>query len=236
MKDQYVGDINDFFKYGLLRCFGETGLSIGVCWMMTPSDGRADGRKIQYLANGERWRAYDPHLFDSLAAAVKRDRSVRQIQNAQILPNCSFCDDVVPDSRLLRASWLSQALTKLSGVDLLFFDPDNGIEVKSTSLGKRGSSKFLYWTEIDAAWSQGSSLLIFQHFPRQNRSQYVSRLVNEVSTHLKGEQVVPLITSNVVYLLACQPRHKAKAEQAVETIVKRWVGQVWTPTFVSGNG
>jgi hypothetical protein len=228
MKDQYFGDINDYFKYGVLRCFGESGLSIGVCWMMTPGDGRTDGRKIQYLADEKRWRAYDPNLFDNLAAAVKRNRAVRQIQKAQILPNCLFCDDVVPESQSSRNGWLSQALKKLSRVDLLFFDPDNGIEVRSTPLGKRGSSKFLYWDEIETAWFKGCSLLIFQHFPRQNRAKYTARLANELSHHVPDGKVVPLITSNVVYLLAYQPRHNAKAEQAVETIVKRWVGQVWT--------
>ncbi len=229
MKDQYFGDINDYFKYGLLRCFSESGLSIGICWMMTPSDGRTDGRKIQYLANGERWRGYDPNLFDGLTAAVKRSRAVRQIHKSQILRNCLFCDDVVPDSQSLRNRWLTQALKKLSGVDLLFFDPDNGIEVRSTPLGKRGSRKFLYWDEIEAAWSQGCSLLIFQHFPRQNRAEYVARIANEVSHHVLGGKVIPLVTSNVVYLLAYQPRHNVKAEKAVDTIVTRWIGQVWTP-------
>jgi len=36
MKNQYFGDINDYRKYGLLRCFAEAGLNIGVCWMLTP--------------------------------------------------------------------------------------------------------------------------------------------------------------------------------------------------------
>jgi len=230
MKDQYFGDINDYLKYGLLRCFGESGLSIGVCWMMTPNDGRTDGRKIQYLTDGERWRAYDPNLFDSLAALVKRNRAVRQIHKAQILPNCSFCDHVVPESQPHRNKWLTEALKMLSGVDLLFFDPDNGIEVRSTPLGKRGSNKFLYWNEIESAWSQGCSLLIFQHFPRQNRVEYIARIATEVSHHVLDGKVIPLITANVVYLLAYQPRHNTKAEQAVETIVTRWMGQVWTPT------
>jgi hypothetical protein len=229
MKDQYFGDVNDYFKYGLLRCFGESGLSIGVCWMMTPSDGRSDGRKIQYLTNGERWRDYDPKLFDGLAEAVKRNRAVQQIHKHQILPNCLFCDAFVPDSQSLRDRWWTQALKKLSGVDLLFFDPDNGIEVRSTPPGKRGSSKFLYWKEIDAAWSHGCSLLIFQHFPRQNRAEYVARISNEVSHHVAGGKVIPLVTSNVLYLLAYQPRHDVKAEQAVDTIVTKWKGQVWTP-------
>lgn len=228
MKDQYFGDINDYFKYGLLRCFAEAGLSIGLCWMMTPNDGRADGRKIEYLADRARWRDYDPNLFDSLDQAVKRHRGIRQIQDFQILPNCSFCTDVVPDSQPLRNRWLTRALSKLSGVDLLFFDPDNGIEVRSTPIGKRGSSKFLYWYEIEKAWAQEGSLLIFQHFPRQKRDEYVSRLVSELSKHVSGGQVVPLITSNVVYLLAYQQCHKVRVTLALDTISKIWQGHVWT--------
>jgi hypothetical protein len=228
MKDQYFGDINDYSKYGLLRCFAEAGLSIGVCWMMTPNDGRADGRKVKYLADRARWRNYDPNLFDSLAEAVKRHRGIRQIQDFQILPNCSFCNAIVPDSLSLRNRWLSRALSKLCGVDLLFFDPDNGIEVRSTPIGKRGSSKFLYWHEIEKAWAEESSLLVFQHFPRQKREEYVSRLVSELSIHVLGGQVVPLVTSNVVYLLAYKQCHKAKVTLALDAIAKNWQGQVRT--------
>src|SRR5687768_3003787 len=64
MKNQYFADINDYFKYGILRCLGKGGLRIAVCWMLTPDDGRSDGRKISYLSNPDRWRNYDPVLFD----------------------------------------------------------------------------------------------------------------------------------------------------------------------------
>jgi hypothetical protein len=39
MKEQYVGDVNDYRKYALLRHFAiECGLRVGVCWMLTPPD------------------------------------------------------------------------------------------------------------------------------------------------------------------------------------------------------
>jgi hypothetical protein len=226
MKDQYFGDINDYIKYGLLRLFAKTGLRIGVCWMMTPSDGRTDGRKIHYLTNPPRWRDYDPDLFDCLADAVQRDRNVRQIQRASIMPNCTFYNDLVPELLESRRIWTSQALKKFPDVDLVFLDPDNGIEVRSTRIGGKGSGKFVYWIEMEAMWSQGYSLLVFQHFPRQNRRQYVSRLTGEVSKRLVAAEVVPIITSNVVYLLAYQPQHKAKAKQAIDSIIKTWLDQV----------
>lgn len=40
MKHQYIGDINDYRKYALLRTLSADGVNrIGVCWMLTPDDG-----------------------------------------------------------------------------------------------------------------------------------------------------------------------------------------------------
>lgn len=49
MKHQYVGDINDYRKYALLRALSSGGTNqVGVCWMLTPDDGGADGAKLAY--------------------------------------------------------------------------------------------------------------------------------------------------------------------------------------------
>ena len=79
MKNQYFGDVNDYRKYGLLRLLaGQAGLSVAVCWMLTPDDGRNDGRFTEYLQQPERWRAYDPALFDTLREMVARREVARQ--------------------------------------------------------------------------------------------------------------------------------------------------------------
>ena len=52
MKDQYVGDIGDYGKYGLLRYLNGCGLKIGVNWYLTPDDGRSDGNHTEYLEAG----------------------------------------------------------------------------------------------------------------------------------------------------------------------------------------
>lgn len=37
MKNQYFGDVRDFFKYGVLRGLApDGGESLAVCWMLTP--------------------------------------------------------------------------------------------------------------------------------------------------------------------------------------------------------
>lgn len=227
MKNQYFADVNDYSKYGLLRCFIDAGLRIGVCWMLTPDDGRSDGRKINYLSNPDGWRVYDPTLFDALDKVVRNGaRDVRRLERLALLSHAKFSHSLVPDSQAKRAVWLNKALAKLAHVDLLFFDPDNGIEIQSVPINRTGSCKYLYWHEIELAWAQGSSLLVFQHFPRQKRVQYVSRLVSQLTERVPGGCVVPLVTPNVVYLLAYQQRHELKAERAISVIERTWVGQI----------
>lgn len=38
MKNQYVGDIGDYGKYGLLRFLASYGIKIGVNWFLTEND------------------------------------------------------------------------------------------------------------------------------------------------------------------------------------------------------
>ena len=55
MKHQDVGDINDYRKYALLRALSAGGANrIGVCWMLTPDDGRTDGGKLSCLKQPSR--------------------------------------------------------------------------------------------------------------------------------------------------------------------------------------
>ena len=43
--------------------------------------------------------------------------------------------------------------------DLVFFDPDNGIEIASVKKGRKDSSKFVYLDEIGASYAAGKSAL-----------------------------------------------------------------------------
>lgn len=227
MKNQYFADINDYLKYGLLRCFAAAGLRVGICWMLTPDDGRSDGHKIGYLSDPKRWRDFDPHLFDSLAAAIRKNsRRVRHFQNSGLLPNACFSNTFVPDEQPSRKRWLTKSLRRLGEMDVLFFDPDNGMEVQSTPCGKKGSCKYLFWGEVEVAWAQGASLLIFQHFSRENRDSHVSRLTKQLRKLAPSSTVMPLITSNVVYLLAFQQRHASEVRNALKAMDEKWAGRI----------
>lgn len=49
MKNQYVGDIGDYGKYGLLRFLANHGICIGVNWYLTENDESSDGKFTDYL-------------------------------------------------------------------------------------------------------------------------------------------------------------------------------------------
>jgi hypothetical protein len=228
LKNQYFGDVNDYLKYGLLRCFSDAAWRIGVCWMLTPDDGSRQGRKTDYLSKASVWQSHDPFLFDALSSTTGAGarRRVAAVEGGSVIPNASFFSRTVPDSRMGRSAWFESALDALSSSDLLFFDPDNGLEVPSKPLGVRDSIKYLYWGEVRLAWERGFSLLIFQHFTRENRQAFVDRLKGHLEREVAGAVVTPLRGANVLFLLACQPQHDAMAKVALELLRSRWQGRL----------
>ena len=90
MKNQYVGDIGDYGKYGLLRFLASHGIKIGVNWYLTENDGSTDGKFTTYLKNPAD-RVYDPELFDALQnIADHPDKTVKMIKQAGIIPDAEF--------------------------------------------------------------------------------------------------------------------------------------------------
>lgn len=228
MKHQYFGDINDYRKYGIIRCATAAGWRVGVCWMLTPDDGRTDGGKTSYLDAPTRWNRHDPILYSALASALHIDggRHVRLAKSEGIIPEADFVEAIVPDSVDARRAWFATALTELGGCDLIFFDPDNGLEVRSKPLGARDSSKYLYWHEVGAAWHKRKSLLIFQHFPREKRGLYIPRMMAAVRDQTPEGTVVSLVTSNVLFLLAVRPEHVERLRSLRQALESKWHAQV----------
>ena len=190
MKNQYFGDINDYRKYGLLRVLvPSAGLSTIVAWMLTSDDGKTDGRKIAYLDQPERWKAFDRKLFDFLRSTVidRSLRSISEIESSGLLLGCRFHSKSI-DSTIEHREVYFQKLWKMAGSPgLVFFDPDNGFEVPAVRRGWRMAPKYLYWSEFCEGFRQGHSLLIFQHFRLRSASRRNGLIIGKkVRQHGKG--------------------------------------------------
>lgn len=225
MKPQYFGDVNDYLKYGFLRgVVAGTGLILGVCWLLTPDDGGKDGELRRYLTEPGRWRRFDPPLFDALAQLLADDlpRTVQHASEWSLVPGARFYGALLIDDAEAREKYFQGAEAALSGCDLWFFDPDNGVEVKSVPFGRRRSAKFLYWREIERAYRAGRSLVIYQHFPREPRGEYTRRIRAELQARTGAPDVLTIYTSRVLYLVVCQAIHAPALKRAIGEVVARW--------------
>lgn len=233
MKDQYVGDINDYRKYALLRALSADGTNrIGVCWMLTPSDGGVDGGKLAYLQQQERHRDVDPELFDILAHAASAPdrRRLATIEGSGAIPGALYHNDLLPDEVAGRHAFMGRCAYEFRDVDLIFFDPDNGLEVSSLSKGRKNSSKYLYLDEVAAFYASGKSLLIYQHFPRVERAAFLGRCAERLGTVASGASLWAFTTAHVVFLLVLHPASPARLHSAVDAACSRWA-----PEFISGR-
>jgi hypothetical protein len=134
MKEQYVGDENDYRKYALLRHLAQAGgIRIGVCWMLTPPDDRPDGGRTTYLDQPDRWSKYDPDLFEQLTSvrAFTGTRRLRLIERSGLIPKALFFNEHLSNRTDLRGAFFKAALSELARADLIFFDPDNSGRARS---------------------------------------------------------------------------------------------------------
>jgi len=225
VKNQYFGDINDYRKYGLLRLLSGSGeIRTAICWMLTPDDGGTDGRHIKYLEHPERWRHFDPPLYDHLRELVlgQNLRHVRGAETTAILPSYRFAPGLLPDDVEGRAKYFETFMDIAGDCDLIFFDPDNGVEVKSKPYGRNDSSKYVYWRELIESFSAGHSLLIYQHCPRVQRDLFIRNIARELAEKTGAREVYSFGTPNVLFLLAPQERHREFFRKR-----SRKVGEAW---------
>src|SRR5690349_7900926 len=95
----------------------------------TPSNG--DGNKTGYLSRPREWRAYDPELFDFLAGQIRSGRrSVDCVEKSGLLSHASFHGGELSDRADSRQAYMASACDRIGPNTLLFFDPDNGMEVR----------------------------------------------------------------------------------------------------------
>jgi hypothetical protein len=237
MKNQYFGDINDYRKYGLLRALQPLGQGkLLVAWMLTPDDGSRDGGFRAYLQGSDRWRRYDPGLFDGLAILLRSQPmpDVSLIEKSSLLPNTAYYSAVVPDGRTDRDIWRRDLLDAARNVDLTFVDPDNGIQVPSKPVGRKGFAKYVAWEEVEGLWAAGCSVLIYQHFRREPGQRFAERMVTELRERTGARFAEAFRTPHVLFLLIVQERHELGARAAMSLLRQCWRDQI-TPSGLASR-
>jgi len=195
MQDKYAADIGDFGKYCLLdELFKQAGSSImlGVNWFYATHEENAngDGNHISYLSDGRRdyarFRSCYPKLYDKLKSIVWHNkRSIAEIEANNVLPKGTiFYSKPIPYSGTtaakriaLRRAWFEESLTYLSDVDIIFLDPDNGIQIDPSKKRHPNALKYVFTDEIQTYYRSGKSLIIYNHRDRRPRWEYERKIL-----------------------------------------------------------
>lgn len=240
MQDAYVGDIGDYGKYGLLRAVTASGLRLSVNWYRTvlcepekkKREGsgetrrqQEDGKYTSYLGQPKQYRHYDPELFDCLAELVQQERTIGAIQTSGIL-TAQFFEDALTGAD--RQQWHQKALHDTAGAEVVFLDPDNGLE--SARMHRRGSAtdKHITWEEVKDYYGRGQSVILYHHRPqRMKKETCIRNLLDFQQSFLKSDQVFLLEYpryTNRFYFIFSQAAHQSVLEQVYRSVVQAWQG------------
>lgn len=189
MQHRYFGDVGDFGKYGLLRALcglnGEPRLSLGVVWYLFPDESHnADGKHLGYLRrNDATFRECDALLYDKLRDLLYDEagepiggaRHVSSAEAPDLLPEgtifyaetLSFdAADASVERLARRRRWYEGALAFTQSSDIVFLDPDNGIECATARRTGRKGPKYVFWDEIEGLVGRGQTAVIYHHLNR----------------------------------------------------------------------
>ena len=153
---------------------GDHRFHLGVHWYLTVHDeGNGDGLHIEYLDKPASWPELDPVLFEALHGVRHQiaDPTQRRLSLVEQLDvfrsDTRFFSSVDPvpvrgrrpgeevpphgvpkgTRRIeLRRQWAARGEAALNGADLVFFDPDSGIEVPSCCSGERSTDSSISTT------------------------------------------------------------------------------------------
>jgi hypothetical protein len=256
MQDQYAGDVGDFGKFGLLRhllAVGKLASRLGVVWYYFNPHVKTnnDGRHVSFYED----RALcdcDTELATRLRAKVLSDRRLAALESAGILPpatayvrsDLNFAaaypgqSNVAKKSRLqARERWLDVALREVSGCDLVFLDPDNGVEAPSCRRKSQTlAGKYAYLDEIRSFKEQAATVVLYHHLGRQGKhEQQVAEGAKSLACALGRDVRVFGLRfwrySPRAFFVLCSPAREAATRGALGTFMSSW-GAHWD-TFTS---
>lgn len=247
MQNRYVGDIGDFGKYALLRalCDGSPSLKLGVVWYLyTPkNENLKDGDKTEYPNLAE----CDEKLYKKLQGIVdSTGRNIFSIRRERVLPSTTVFDEDElnfasrPGREVREAhrkNWLDGAIRKTRNCDIVFLDPDNGLEVQSVRSYYKKGPKYVFLTEITPYLERNQSVVIYQHVSRQGTAEEqvcskVKQLREELCVHNTMALYYGRGTARVFFVLASHEEHR----KILRAQTDRLLEGLWAKHFQLING
>jgi hypothetical protein len=218
MEIRQIGGIGDFGKFALLRHLMQN-RRLAVCWYLTGEGDRTrdHDKHFDYLTRPDAFRHLAPELYDRLAEFAVGSRALADpltaLQRSGVLENAVFVRQEVPKKASLRPLWAKRLVNLVSGANLVFLDPDNGIQ------GQRLTNRHVAPAEIAALRQKDRALIIGHHQSgRKAEVKYLADRMKSLGFDMVEIVRLRLVTSCLYVIL---DQDEAMTELTA-TFVRRW--------------
>lgn len=222
MKTQYLGDVRDLFKYDLIqRILKEVSSLQGFTFisMLTKNDPKSgEGNKRDFdkakagtnnkdlMKSLKRYNKIDPNERDF--TEVEKHFKSKGVKITIYKENEFF-------ERKSREDYFKKIEKRLLSNSLIFVDPDIGLQIKNST------KKHLLYSEVKELYErmdEYSILMIFQYFPREDHTEYLSRRANELR-ELTEDLPIYISDNEIIFFLLTKNR---KLKSKLEGIINEY--------------
>ena len=200
MRHNYAGDQGDYAKYALLNQLAADGqLVTGINWYLTEHhEANDDGGVRPHLERPGEWEHLDEALLKRMVTVFREvaagDRRVQLLHDPQMLHGVAaqpvapvYFDDPLPTGGMAtaerivaREAWHRAAMATLQDADIVFLDPDNGLEVKSRGPRSKWRCKYATYAEVNDYLAAGKQVVPYQHARRMKWPALVAKVTAEM--------------------------------------------------------
>ena len=224
MQDNYIGDIGDYGKYGLLRAVCAEKMVLSVNWYRVEPKKPAKQDDVNYLFEPQRYREYDPVLFDALHKVVvqKQERRIEEIEQANLF-SATFSSETISVDRSM---WHKRALRRTEAAKVVFLDPDNGLETIKMHQTNGATKKHVKWEELRDYYTRGQNVILYQHRPQMTAKDKCIASIMEFQKNYLMADCVKLLEfpkyTNRFYFMFVHERDRAIFEQICKKMTQKW--------------
>ena len=209
-------------------------MKLGIIWYRNPSKDKY-GNEIGYLIpsnhNRQTYRACDPGLYSELQQLVSRsmerdeERRIEDSINSPILPHETLHYELPiprPANIASRKRWFNEAMDRTAESDVIFLNPDIGID-----WDRKARLKYVHRWELEALLEKEKILVIYQH--AQHSADWVVKNARKLRCGPLAVQHLWVCTWHPVsergyFIAARTEKQRAKVEERLEILQKSlWV-------------
>jgi hypothetical protein len=200
VRHNWVRDIADFAKYGLLKRLAADDLGLGVFWYLT-THADANPPLVSYLSRPDKYRACDAALFDTLRRLHNEkgdELTLEDVERGNVLPgNTVFYGRPLSTTAIERTSrrtvrdrWFEDGCALTRACDLVFLDPDTGLLPAGRKAENTAGEEYALLEEVISLCRRGQSVVCVQfgapgNFERE--PEIARRRLAVLSATLKAE-------------------------------------------------